>query len=62
MKLIELTEQLQAICEEGYANSDIVLTLIDRKDDVINYEPDHYCARGIDEEGNVHVSLIGERK
>lgn len=62
MKLIELTKQLQAICEEGYANSDIVLTLIDRHDKVINYEPDHYCARGVDEEGNVHVSLIGERK
>ena len=60
MKLIELTKQLQAICEEGYANSDIVLTLINRKDDVINYEPDHYCARGVDEEGNIHISLISK--
>ena len=60
MKLIELTKQLQEICEEGYANSDIVLTLIDRKDSVINYEPDHYCARGVDEEGNIHISLISK--
>lgn len=60
MKLIELTKQLQAICEEGYANSDIVLTLINRQDNVINYEPDHYCARGVDEEGNIHISLISK--
>jgi hypothetical protein len=60
MKLIELTKQLQSICEEGYANSDIVLTLINRQDNVINYEPDHYCARGVDEEGNIHISLISK--
>lgn len=60
MKLIELTKQLQAICDEGYANSDIVLTLINRQDNVINYEPDHYCARGVDEEGNIHISLISK--